>query len=155
VGQETSSSTTSLARYGEASNDVSVVRGIRSLLITVVVAAVVSGVLLTTNRYQCYTETDLCVDLRMSASPVLYLGFAVIVFFALDRIINRNLDPFEAARVLDRARTVVMIVALGAIVIAQVWFWAIPVGDFGARGINVISPFLFGVIEVTTTTPAG
>jgi hypothetical protein len=34
-------------------------------------------------------------------------------------------------------------------------FWAIPVGDFGARGINVISPFLFGVIEVTTTTPAG
>jgi hypothetical protein len=154
MGQETSASATSLTGPGAASNDASVVRGIRSLLVTVVVAAVVCSLLLTTNRFQCYTETDLCVELKMSASPVLYLGFAVIVFVALDRIIRRNLDPFEASRVLDRARMVVMFVAVGAIVIAQVWFWAIPVGDFGARGVNVISPFLFGIINVTTT-PAG
>jgi hypothetical protein len=154
MGQETSASATSLTGPGAASNDASVVRGIRSLLVTVVVAAVVCSLLLTTNRFQCYTETDLGVELKMSASPVLYLGFAVIVFVALDRIIRRNLDPFEASRVLDRARMVVMFVAVGAIVIAQVWFWAIPVGDFGARGVNVISPFLFGIINVTTT-PAG
>jgi hypothetical protein len=154
VGQETSSSATSLAGSGAASNDASVVRDIRGLLFTVLVSAVVSSVLLTANRVQCYTETDLCVDLRLSASPVLYFGFAVIVFFALDSIIRRDLDPFEAARVLNRARMVVTFVAVGAIVIAQAWFWAITMDDFGARGVNVISPFLFGIINVTTA-PAG
>lgn len=35
--------------------------------------------------------------------PVLFLGLITVVFFALDRIIDRNLDPFEASRVGDRS----------------------------------------------------
>jgi hypothetical protein len=48
----------------------------------------------------------------------------------------------------------VKIVAAVAIHVAHAWFWAIPMDDFGSRGINILSPFLFGMIEVTTT-PGG
>jgi hypothetical protein len=151
MGQETSPSVALLVESGTASNAVSVVRGIRRLLTTAVITAVVSSVLITASRGQCYTETGVCVDLKLSASPVLFLGIAIVVFFALDRIITRNLDQFEAARVLTRARLVVKIVAAVAIVVAHVWFALIPMDDFGSRGVNVISPFLFGIIEVTTS----
>ena len=152
MGQETSASATLSIESGVASNAVSVVRGIRHLLGTAVIAGILSSFLLTASRGQCYAESGLCVDLRLSASPVLFFGFGVIVLLALDRIINRNLDPFEATRVLGRARLVVKIVAVVAIVVAHVWFWLIPMDDFATGGINLLSPFLFGLIDVSIST---
>lgn len=152
MGQETSPSGALVVESATASNDVSVVRGIRRLLVTSVLASLMCSWVIVASRGQCYTETGLCVDLQLRVSPVLFFGFAIVVFLALDRIINRNLDPFAASRVLDRASLAVKIIAAVSIVVAHAWFWAIPMGDFGSRGVNVISPFLFGIIEVTTST---
>ena len=151
MGQETSSSGALLVDSAAASNDVSVVRGIRRLLVTAVLAALICSWVILASKGGCY-ETGVCVDMQLRVSPVLFFGFAVIVFLALGRIINRNLDPFAATRVLDRAGLVVKIVALVAVVVAHAWFWAIPMDDFATGGGVVISPFLFGIIEVTFST---
>lgn len=154
MGQETSASAALIVDSAAASNDVSVVRSIRRLLVTAVLAALICSWLIVASKGGCASETGVCYDLQLRVSPVLLVGFAVIVFLALGRIIKRNLDPFAAARVLDRAGLVVKIVALVAIVVAQAWFWAIPTDGFGRNGVFVISPFLFGVIDLTTS-PAG
>lgn len=148
MGQETSSSGELVVDSAAASNDVSVVRGIRRLLVTAVLAALICSWVILASKGGCY-ETGACVDMQLRVSPVLFFGFAVIVFLALGRIINRNLDPFAATRVLDRAGLVVKIVGLVAIVVAHAWFWAIPWEEFATRGGTIVSPFLFGIIEVT------
>jgi len=152
MGQETSAGL--IVDSAAASNGVSVVRSIRSLLVTAVLASLICSWLIVASKGGCASETGVCYDLQLRVSPVLFIGFAVVVFVALGRIINRDLDPFEAARVLERAGLVVKIVALVAIVVAQVWFWAIPTDDFGRNGVLIVSPFLFGVIDLSTS-PAG
>ena len=152
MGQETSSSGELVVDSAAASNDVSVVRGIRRLLVTAVLAALISSWVILASKAGCYSETGVCIDMQLRVSPVLFFGFAVIVFLALGRIINRSLDPFAATRVLDRAGLIVKIVALVAIVVAHAWFWAIPMDDVATGGGVVISPFLFGIIEVTFST---
>jgi hypothetical protein len=152
MGQETSAAL--IVDSAAASNDVSVVRGIRRLLVTAVLGSLICSWLIVASKGGCY-ESGGCIDLRLSVSPLLFIGFAVIVFLALGRIINRNLDPFAATRVLDRAGLVVKIVAIVAIVVAQVWFALVPMEDFATRGGSIISPFPFGIIEVTTSTDAG
>jgi hypothetical protein len=155
MGQETLPSGALIVDAAAASNSVSVVRSIRSLLVTAVLAALICSWVILGSKGGCLTQTGVCYDLRLSVSPLLFIGFVIIVFVALGRIINRNLDPFEASRVLDRARLVVKIVALVAIVVSQVWFWAIPMDGFGVSGFTVISPFPFGIIELTTSTMTG
>jgi len=151
MGQETSSGAL-VVDTAAASNNVSVVRGIRRLLVTAVVAALICSGAIVASKGTCFDQTGTCYDLQLSASPLLLIGFAVIVFVALNRIIARGLDPFAASRVLDRAALVVKIVALVAIVVAQVWFALTPLEDFATRGGWIISPFPFGSIEVTTST---
>ena len=150
MGQETSAAL--IVDSAAASNDVSVVRGIRSLLVTAVLASLICSWLIVASKGGCVTETGTCYDMQLRVSPLLFIGFAVIVFLALGRIVNRNLDPFAAARVLDRAGLVVKIVALVAIVVAQVWFFAIPTDGFGQSGWVVISPFPFGSVDVEFST---
>ena len=150
MGQETSAAL--IVDSAAASNGVSIVRSIRRLLVTAVLASLVCSWLIVASKGGCAAETAVCYDLRLRVSPLLFVGFAVVVFLALGRIINRNLDPFAATRVLDRAGLVVKIVALVAIVVAHVWFWAIPTDDFGRNGVFIISPFLFGVIDLSTST---
>ena len=110
MGQETSSSGELVVDSAAASNDVSVVRGMRRLLVTAVLASLICSWVILASKGGCY-ETGVCVDMQLRVSPVLFFGFAVIVFLALGRIIKRNLDPFAATRVLDRAGLVVKIVA--------------------------------------------
>ena len=147
MGQETSAAL--IVDPAAASNNVSVVRGIRHPLVTAVLASLICSWVIVASKGGCSAVT--CYDLQLRVSPVLFIGFAVIVFVALGRIVNRSLDAFAAARVLDRAGLIVKIVALVAIVVAHVWFWAIPTDDFGRNGVFTISPFLFGVIELTTS----
>lgn len=153
MGQETSAAL--IVDSAAASNNVSVVRGIRRLLVTAAIAALVCSWLIVASKGGCYTEAGVCYDMRLSVSPLLFVGLAVIVLVALSRIINRNLDPFEASRVLDRAALVVKIVALVAIVVAQAWFWATPVEGFETGGWVIISPFPFGSIDVEISNDGG
>jgi len=152
MGQETSPSATVLVGSGAPNNGVSLVRGIRRLLITVGLASLISSWLITASQGRCYPETGACVDMQLSASPLLFVGFGIIVFVALGRIIDRNLDPFEASRVLARAGFVVKVTAAVAIVVAQVWFALVPMEDFALRGGAIISPFPFGSIDVEFST---
>jgi hypothetical protein len=154
VDQETSPSETVRVEGPPVAGHVLVVRGIRRLLLAAVIVALVCRVLLTASKAGCADEFGGCYDIRMSASPALFFGFAVIVFFSLDRIINRKLDAVAAARVLRRAGYVALIVAAVAVIVSHLWFWAIPMDGFRVNGWNIISPFPFAVIELTTT-PAG
>lgn len=95
-------------------------------------------------------QAPMCINMALRPSPLVFLGIALIVLFALGRVLKAA-DEVTAIRTLDRAATGLVILALGALVISQVWFTLIPVTDFQSSSFRVFGPFPFGSIDVDIT----
>jgi hypothetical protein len=86
----------------------------------------------------------------MGPSPLVFLAIALILLFALGRVMKAS-DESVGLRILDRSASGVVLLVIVAIVVSQVWFRMIPLEDFVAGTAPVFSPFPFGFIEVTNT----
>jgi hypothetical protein len=95
-------------------------------------------------------EAPRCVQLTMGPSPLVFLAIALILLFALGRVMNAS-DESVAVRILDRSAAGVVVLVIVAIVVSQVWFRMIPLEGFMAGTASIFSPFPFGFIEVTNT----
>ncbi|WP_240642384.1 hypothetical protein [Microbacterium sulfonylureivorans] len=95
-------------------------------------------------------EAPTCIQLSLGPSPLVYFGIALIVLFAIDRVLKAADEP-AALRILDRAAAGVVVLVLGAVVISQVWFHLIPIDEFMSGSFSFLSPFPFGFIESSTS----
>jgi len=91
-----------------------------------------------------------CVELTLKPSPLVYLGVVIIVLFAISRVLKSSHEA-AALRILDRSVTGVCVLVAVAIVVSQLWFHLIPIGDVLAGTTSVLSPFPFGFIDVANS----
>lgn len=93
--------------------------------------------------------TQSMVNVVMHASPAIYLLLALVVPGAVVIVLRWAPDEASALRVLTGAMFVVVGVALVSLVVAYLWFRAIPLDYWTQPGWH-IAPFPFGLVEVTT-----
>ena len=95
-------------------------------------------------------EVPLCITISMQPSPLVFLAIALIVFFALGRVLKA---PAEAAalRTLDRAAVAIGVPTVCAVVISMTWFALIPITEIDPRSFQIFAPFPFGAFDVAVT----
>ncbi|GLI26478.1 hypothetical protein ARHIZOSPH14_07200 [Agromyces rhizosphaerae] len=81
------------------------------------------------------------VTLSLQPSGIAYLAIAVIVLFAIGRVLRRATDEASAIRILDRAALVMIGVVIAWTIVAHISFWSIPL-----EGIDPNLPALPGVV---------
>lgn len=91
-----------------------------------------------------------CVNLTLQPSGLVYLAVAVIVIGAVTQVLRRAHDEMSAIRCLDRAATLVAILAVASVTISQVWFFMIPIADWNGTG-TFFYPFPFGSVDMDVT----
>ncbi|UNK69589.1 hypothetical protein [Microbacterium sp. H1-D42] len=91
-----------------------------------------------------------CVNLTLRPSPLILAAIAVIVFWALTRVLRRAVDVPSAIRIVDRAAAAIVILVVASVVISQVWFALIPLTDWDGTG-TFFYPFPFGSVDMQTS----
>ena len=94
------------------------------------------------------------VNLTLQPSPLVFLAIAVIYFTALHRALTRASDEAIAVRAFRRASLVVGIVATCSVLIADIWFFASPLGGWPEPN-TWLAPFPFGGLHVETKIISG
>ncbi|GAB3397012.1 hypothetical protein GCM10027568_32240 [Humibacter soli] len=92
--------------------------------------------------------------MTLHPSPIVYLAIVVAYFYAIHRVLVRAASESDASRVFRRTSLVVLLIAVGSIVIADVWFFTSPLAGWPTPG-TWIAPFPFGVQDVTTQILTG
>src|SRR3954469_6467627 len=133
---------------------------LRRLLITGAAAAVVYTVLSTGSVGTCSDGNGssaptggaqvTCANLVVHPSWVMYAVFAAIVFVAVGRVARRAASVVEAVRILDRAATLIVALALVAGAIGLLWMMLVP-RDALTSGATLVYPFPFSSPELTVT----
>ena len=135
-----------------------VLRRTRRLLITGLVTALAYSVLSSGSKGYCADPTGAvdggqatdaapnCVTLSLQPSGITYLAIAVIVLFAIGRVLRRATDEASAIRILYRAATVMVGVVVVWLIVTHVSFWSIPFEFDGS--IPALPGFTFGNIRV-------
>ncbi|BDZ65410.1 hypothetical protein [Agromyces mangrovi Wang et al. 2018] len=136
-----------------------VLRRTRRLLITGLVTALAYSVLSSASKGYCADPagpadnggqaTDAavnCVTLSLQPSGIAYLAIAVIVLFAIGRVLRRATDEASAIRILDHAALVMIGVVAAWLIVTHVSFWTIPFEFDG--GVPTLPGFTFGNIRV-------
>ncbi|MFF2272170.1 hypothetical protein ACFVTX_07840 [Agromyces sp. NPDC058136] len=123
---------------------------VRGLMLSGAFAAVVYGMLTNSSRSACPTQTGSvstaqCVTYTLSPSWVVVAAMAIALLVGLGAA-SRRADARAAMRALDRTGTVIIAIALTSLVIAQVWFWALPVQQVLDHGGGLWFPFPFGAV---------
>lgn len=138
---------------------------IRGLLIVSVIAGLVSPMFMAATTSYCpggidgsggfidaagqsVDEAPRCIDMALKPSPLLYVAIGLIVLIAINRVMKAA-DEASALRTLGRASMTVGVLVVVAIMISQVWFQTIPIEQFSTGSWSVLSPFPFGLIDVT------
>ncbi|WP_193509645.1 hypothetical protein [Cryobacterium sp. BB736] len=137
---------------------------VRRLIVAAMIAAVVYSALMSGSKGGCpgivpvsggrtgsfESTVDVvrsCVNLSLRPSPLVYIALALIVVWAIGAVLRKAHDEQEATRILERAVVIVNVVALGSVLISQVWFWLIPLDNW-VGGRTFFYPFPFGVIDL-------
>lgn len=140
---------------------------IRRVLLTALLAALLYPAFMTASKGSCAGGVDgeggfidgtgrpidqapLCVQLELRPSPLVYVGLALLVWLALGRAMKES-DEAGALKTLDRSALWAGCWVLVAVVVSQVWFWLIPVDTLTTGSFSVMSPFPFGLIDVSTS----
>lgn len=144
-----------------------VVAGIRRTLIWTLIIAVLFPAFMSGSRGYCpggvdgnggfidasgrpVDEAPMCVQLSLGPSPLVYVGIALIVLFAIGRVMKAS-DERAALRILERAIQGAGLLAVIAIIVSNVWFLMTPIEGFSSGSWSVFSPFPFGIISVEIT----
>ncbi|NNC12375.1 hypothetical protein HII28_10860 [Planctomonas sp. JC2975] len=135
----------------------SVLIGARRLLIVCLFSALGYSALTTASRggvtdSEGSASPATVVNLSLHPNPFFYAVIAAAFFFAVHRVLTRAADEEAASRMFRRASLVVVLMAIGAIVIADTWFFALPLEGWPNPG-TWISPFPFGTVGVSTASP--
>ncbi|MGO4592796.1 hypothetical protein AB4Z18_03145 [Leifsonia sp. 2TAF2] len=133
---------------------------LRRVLITTAIAAVVYTILSTGSAGSCSNAggevgtgeavQTTCANLVLRPSWIVYAAFGVILFVAIGRIARRSSTVADALRILDRAATAIVIIALVCGVIGLVWMMLVPMSALTSGG-TVVFPFPFSAPELTIT----
>lgn len=151
---------------------VTVLRALRSLVLFASGAALLYAIVSTASRGVCRggitsgggfidadgRATDVaprCIELALRPSVFVFLAFAGIVLWAFDAIIRRATDQAEALRFVRRAMIWTGAVLVASLVISQVWFALIPVGDWDGVNTGYLFPFPFGSVSLEITPMRG
>ncbi|MET2011664.1 hypothetical protein ABXJ56_08955 [Microbacterium chocolatum] len=149
-----------------------VIAQIRALLVTVILTGIAYSVLSSATRGGCSGGRDSsgrmvdgnglvtdvvpeCVQMTVGPSPLMFAFFGGAVLWAIGRVLRRAQSEGDAIRTLRRTARVVMIVAIVGAVVAQLWFWLMPLWGLDGQGTYVF-PFPFASFTVETypmTTP--
>lgn len=144
-----------------------VVAGIRRTLIWTLIIAVLFPAFMSGSRGYCpggvdgnggfidasgrpVDEAPMCVQLSLGPSPLVHVGIALIVLFAIGRVMKAS-DERAALRILERAIQGAGLLAVVAIIVSNVWFLMTPIEGFSSGSWSVFSPFPFGIISVEIT----
>ena len=92
------------------------------------------------------SDVPMCHSLTLSPSGVVIAAFAVAVLWSISTALRRAATEADAIRYLDRAAAFVGIAAGVSIVVAHVWFWALPIERIGVD--TVYFPFPFASVHV-------
>lgn len=123
---------------------------VRGLMLSGAFAALVYGMLTNASRSACPTQTGgistaQCETYTLSPSWIVVAAMAIALLAGLGAA-SRRADAPAALRVLDRTGTVIVAVAFGSIVVAQVWFWMLPLQQVLDQGGGLWFPFPFGAV---------
>ncbi|WP_345801806.1 hypothetical protein AAIB33_01495 [Microbacterium sp. AZCO] len=91
-----------------------------------------------------------CYELTMHASPLNLIAIALIVVLAIGRVLKAE-TVAGALRTLDRARYLIIAIAGVSLVVAQVWFWLIPLDSVESGSYTVFYPAPFAMVNLETT----
>jgi len=129
-----------------------IIARIRRLLVVALVAGVAYTTLMHAQKEQCTGEAgaEHCVSLSFSPSPLIVIGIAVIVLYAISRVLRTAVVAADALRILDRAAIVIAALTVVSLVIGYVWFAVMPIPDT-TNPYLVVFPFPFASGELTTT----
>ncbi|MBA8815492.1 hypothetical protein FHX48_000544 [Microbacterium halimionae] len=147
--------------------DSAVVARIRRLFIIGLVSAFIYSVFMTGSQGACLggmtgdggflnaagEPTDVapsCVQLVLRPSPLVFLSLIAVFLWAMSSLQRKAVTEAAALRTLRRAENIIMIVAVGALVIGQLWFWQIPVSEWDGTG-TFFFPFPFASGEMTVS----
>jgi hypothetical protein len=134
----------------------------RVLLGSAVGAAVAYGLLANSSRGACTSDvvatgeaetTTTCSTITLVPSSVVYLAIALVVMRAMTIVLQYSATTDDAMRTLARARTTVIAIAVGSLLLAHAWFAAIPFepGPPATTG-NAVLPSLIAWVDLDTTT---
>jgi len=144
-----------------------IVQRIRRLIVVTISAAILYSALLAGSKGGCAggitasgmfvdqngDATDVaptCVNLALRPNPMMFLLFGAILLWAVHRVLRKAPDDASALRILDRAAVITGLLAVAAIVIANVWFALIPLYGIDGSG-TYIWPFPFGAVDFQTS----
>lgn len=88
-----------------------------------------------------------CVSLTLRPSPLILAAIAVIVLWALTKVLRSAVDVADAVRILDRTAAAIAILAVASAVISWIWFAMIPITDWDGTG-SFLYPFPFGSVDM-------
>lgn len=151
--------TSALAETGMPGNAVLV--ALRKLVLLGVGLSLAYGVLANAQQRSCPDSgallgdgTRQCLDATMRPLPLIFIVLAGLLYSAISRVSKRVESVADALLVIERRARAMTIVVVGSLVIGHVWFWTLPQSLDLSRGLNVMSPFLFVLADVSTySTP--
>jgi hypothetical protein len=89
-----------------------------------------------------------CLTLSLHPNPLWFVVFALVVTGALSSALKKSKTEADALRYLDSAAAVIVVLSLVCIVVSQVWFWNLPVGEWDGVHTNFVYPYPFGLVEM-------
>lgn len=143
-----------------------VIAQIRTLLWTAFLTSILYSVLTVASKAGCSpgrdadgrmvdgdgVATDLepvCTQMTLAPSPLVFLFIIGAVLWSIRRVLRRSQSDVDAIRTLRRTARTIVVVAAAAVLVAQVWFWLLPLSGIDGQGTYVF-PFPFGAVEVDT-----
>ncbi|WP_309069369.1 hypothetical protein [Microbacterium sp.] len=130
-------------------------RQVHRLLRTALCWWVLYSLFTVSSRGRCYAPEgelsatgETCETWTLGPSPFVGLAIAGLVIWTVGWIARGTQNDAQADRLLESARGRVVVMALGSLLIAQIWFWAMPAP--GATD-TVFFPFPFGAVTIVTS----
>ncbi|MFH8250670.1 hypothetical protein ACH3VR_09930 [Microbacterium sp. B2969] len=136
-----------------------IIARIRRLAVIAVIAGVTYSTLTQASRGGCaggaegaYADAATgdapqCYQLTMHANPLVVVAIALIVVFAIGRVLRAE-SISGALRTLDRAGYLVMAIAGVSLIVAQVWFALIPVHVLESESFTLYYPAPFAMVDL-------
>jgi hypothetical protein len=130
----------------------------RRLVVVAVLAGVAYSLLSTGSRGGPAVTSGsghlMSVDLVLRPSPVVHLALGVVYVVAVQWALARAVDEAHALRLFRRAMLVVVLLAVGSAVIADLWFFSAPLAGWPEPG-SWIAPFPFAAQDVSVSPVRG
>ena len=145
-----------------------VLRGLRRLMILMLVLSLVYSILATSTMATCpggidpdggFVDADgnptdvmpTCIALTMGPNPYVFVIFALVLIGAMSSVLKNSTTETDALRYVLSAAAVVITITVVCLVAGHIWFWNIPLMDWRAGDPPFVVPFPFTSVTTITT----